>query len=73
MIHIFLNELFILFLILFFQGECEADIQCPGGYYCFLDTGYCSPCTDCFVYNRNKVIWRSCAKGPIECGDCLPG
>ncbi|XP_075223394.1 uncharacterized protein LOC142325471 isoform X2 [Lycorma delicatula] len=55
------------------REHCEGDTQCLPGYYCYLDSGLCVMCIDCAVYFRNKLIWKTCAKRPSECGTCLSG
>ncbi|KAK7790345.1 hypothetical protein R5R35_006856 [Gryllus longicercus] len=52
--------------------ECEADHQCDSGY-CYLETGKCVPCIDCASYLRQTSQWRTCARGPQDCGECLAG
>ncbi|RZF46581.1 hypothetical protein LSTR_LSTR002913 [Laodelphax striatellus] len=52
---------------------CEADHQCPPGYFCYLETNYCSPCTDCQAKHRHNSTLNRCTKGYSKCGPCQTG
>ncbi|XP_057378187.1 uncharacterized protein LOC130700185 [Daphnia carinata] len=56
--------------------ECDTDIDCGSGYYCFLS--YCERCIPCHTqFNRQPARSLTgqpiCAKYEDDCGVCLPG
>jgi hypothetical protein len=54
--------------------HCEGDHECGREKYCYIQSGYCVPCTNCNMYKReNRTLYPYCAKSAVECGKCLPG
>ncbi|KAI9553451.1 hypothetical protein GHT06_021357 [Daphnia sinensis] len=56
--------------------ECDKDIDCGSGYFCFLS--YCERCIPCEThFNRQPARSLTgqpiCAKYEDDCGVCLPG
>lgn len=56
--------------------ECDKDIDCGSGYFCFLS--YCERCIPCDThFNRQPARSLTglpiCAKYEDDCGVCLPG
>ncbi|KAJ1526367.1 hypothetical protein ONE63_009513 [Megalurothrips usitatus] len=49
---------------------CTDDSSCGFDKFCYMRR-YCSPCTECSVYQRQGT--GACVKDPSHCGDCLPG
>ena len=52
--------------------HCRDDGECGDGKYCYLKTKTCTDCLKCNAYRRRDKF-GSCAKEPLQCGDCLPG
>ncbi|XP_046657392.1 uncharacterized protein LOC124350644 [Daphnia pulicaria] len=73
------------FILLFFVSfsysaeillECDKDIDCGDGYFCFQS--YCERCIPCDVLFHRQPAQSStgqpiCAKYKDDCGICLPG